>query len=214
MVAESRLESDFLSLTNTGPNLQRAMTKCSLLPWCVCVCQESDGTFAVTDLLVTGGVTDTQTGTKVPCWSKRPKPAIFPAPQAVATSSAAGFPKRKPANLLDGVYGYDIEECSYTDTTDSSAYILVDLSDIKVISRVTIRFQPKGIVEDKHLFDILVGNASSTGPFDNYKLFASNKHPVSLNEEVTHERTDPIYGRYVAFESGPCCLQICHLEIF
>lgn len=217
MVAESRLESNLLNLANYGTNLHEAYTKCSLLAWCVCVCRQSNGTYILTDLLVTGGVTDTRSGPKVPCWSIRSTPTLFPSP-LVSISGSPVLPsqeERTTANLLDGVYGYDISECANCFSSTPLSYILVDLGEVKTISRIVVRNQPAGSKDFTYNVNIRVGDAPSAGDFGSYVWFGSNTGPVDYNQEIVHEAEEPMKGRFVSFQtlSDGNSVQICHLEI-
>lgn len=216
MVAESRLKSNLLIRENYGYIYHQAFTKCALLAWCVCMCRQSNGTYTLTDLLVTGGVTDTLPGAKVPCLSKRSSSMLFPS----LLSSISGSPdniqflKRTKANLLEGIYGYDMDECTLVYSVNPLAYILVDLGEVKTISRIVVRNQPRGLKDTNYNVNIRVGDAPSAGDFDSYAWFGSNTDPVDYNQEFIHQSEVPMKGRFVSFQTiSDDSIQICHLEI-
>lgn len=213
MVTESRLESDKIATSNIGSNLRYAFLVCGTHAWCLCTCLLPNGTYAMTDLLVTGGGNDTRNGSKIPCWSKRPKPGILPwsAVSIIHESTVSSHPLRIFSNLLDGVFGYDTDECYLC-----SNYLHIDLGEEKIVSRIIARMPSAGAVTSLFYVNIKIGRDEDGGRFEDYEFFASHLKDVQFDEEVIVEAKHAKLGRYLYFKRGRAFsyVQMCHLEIW
>ena len=84
------------------------LSYCILLEWCTCICKESENTFILSDIWVTGAITDHSPGTMVDCLTARGS-SLFPRPGMTMTSSpynticCADLIRER---LSDGVYGH------------------------------------------------------------------------------------------------------------
>ena len=94
--------------------------------WCDAVWLHPNKIDTLTNLVISGGFEDTKSGQKVVCYTKRQR-VIYPTPQATISSSPLDvkYPKRTSANLEDGVYGFDIEECFHATVSTGKKHFLI-----------------------------------------------------------------------------------------
>ena len=223
IVAKSRLTastSSTLIVEDTPAKaLSAALGKCERVSWCTSVCQYTDtGTFSLTNFVITGGIVDTKPGLQMECYTDRP-PTIFPSPSIAATATtglASGT--RAPGNMLDGVYGMNINEC-FLSYPIPYPYLLIDFGTPKFISRALIRIQSEGSYHTFKDIKFYAGNVVSSGDFSTYSLFAEyDGPPDGVNEELEFTKNGGIIAQFFAvqrdvpWDAG--MLQFCHLEIY
>lgn len=197
-----------------------ACFKCATISWCTALCEVSATSYVLSDLLVTGGAQDTLPGDKLTCFTQRTTPGLFPAPTTViADHSPPTSVERKAVNLLDGIYGLDIDECYFGETGSSSGdnpYIIFDFGYIRAVRQIVVRIQPSGSAYNKfHGVEVRLGNIRSSNSLLNYTIVASHFGTPIRNEEIVLEIQNLMEGRYFSIrQTLGYQLQFCHLEIF
>ena len=216
-MSEDRLSGGAITTqTNSFPNFRQATVGCSHLGWCACVCQTPDLQYVLTNLLVTGGVTDPAPGNKMVCYTRRPRG--YNILTATATPVDAGSPDRVLENVADGIYGFDLSECYLGNhISGSPPFYRADLGGIRKINKVVYLSQPGGYYMYNRLrnMQILTGN-TTTNNYDDYELIGTQlEPPQNYSQEIVVEGTEPHWGRYVLLlKNDNYRLGFCHLEIY
>ena len=139
-ISWSEIRIQFYPFRDQKSTLIRFLSLCSSLEWCETLCFLSSCTAVLTDLYVSGGVTDTMAGNKALCFTKRPI-VLYPKSGVSITASATEItlPIRVIENIEDGVYGFQMDECYCT--SEFHPYILIELSESLNISQIALRTQ-------------------------------------------------------------------------
>ena len=216
-MSENRLSGeDITTQTNSFPNFRKATAKCSYLGWCACVCQTLDLQYLLTNLIVTGGVTDPASGNKMVCYTRRPRG--YKILTAVASPVFASYPDRVLENNIDGIYGFEFKKCYHgNDVSGSNTFYRADLGVIRKINKVIYLSQPGGNSMSQRLSNIriLTGN-TTTNNYDDYVLIGTQLgSPQGFSQEIVVGGTEPHWGRYVLLlKNDNNQLAFCHLEIY
>ena len=195
----------------------RFLSLCTSLKWCDAACFLSSGTAVVTNLYVIGYMTDTMAGNKALCFTKRPK-LLYPNRGVSITASPTSYvPARVIENVADGVYGFQMDECYYTQ--ESVQYILIELSESRNITQIIVRSQPKGLTYDKFIETIVrVGDIAPIGT-DFTTLTYFGKHdtgPPPFNADVIFENAAGVQGKYISIDENHDAIHailVCTIEI-
>lgn len=129
------------------------------------------------------------------------------------------YPDRVATNLINGVYGYALQEC-YLSNFVPNPYILVDLQIVKPIDTVIVRGQnSSNIAVHFQNIEVRIGNVSSSGDFSEYSLLGTFVGPTNItNLEVQFGLSTPsLYGRFVSVQMmvpGGFQMQVCKLDIY
>ena len=197
---------------------EESLWECSFSSWCRAVCL-INGDFIMTNMLITGDITDTTAGSLLTCMTSRPR-SMFPRPDVVLDGPAAASqhsPPRVKENLLNGVHAYEKFQCYYPDGEGKDGYILVEFPSVKMISKVIIFNQPAGGMNGKNLkIEVRVGNETSVAPnFQRFALLGVAPKPSYHSEEIIIADRAPLWGKFVSIqETDPSSnLQVCFLEI-
>ena len=150
---------------------------------CVCILPSE---IVLTDLFVTGKVTDYHEGTLVACYTVRPA-SLFPTSAVAFTSSDIGISccaDRVPDNLKDGVHNYKASDCFHGMT--SIPYLVVDFQSVQKIASVRIMGLPlERKMEEKFLqVAVRVGNLSSTENFNSSPLLGYVDGPPTVASQM------------------------------
>ena len=201
--------------TNSFANFQQATAKCSYLGWCACVCQTPDLQYVLTNLLVTGGVTDPASGNKMVCYTRRRRG------YNILTATASPIfqigSARVLENIVDGIYDFTLAKCYHgKDVPGGQLYYRADLGGVRKINKVVYLSQSAGNMSNKlHDIQILTGN-TTTNNNDDYVLIGTQpESPQNYSQEIVVEGTKPHWGRYVLLlKTSGKKLLFCHLEIY
>lgn len=210
---DSNLKREDLKLSS----LRVATLKCGFKDWCRTVCVLPADDFIFSDMILVGGIIDSDPGDKIACYTKRQRGSYIPSTKisAIGSPTSGDYASRIVDNILDGIYTYRAPLCYLSSTQTENPFILVNLGQVEKIRKVVLISQPRGNMSDKfNDFQVRIGNSSSSGSFEDYVLIGSVGDAPELNTEFVIERTNPIYGQYVAivkFEKP--LFQICHMEI-
>ena len=194
------------------------LSLCMSLEWCEAMCFLSSGTAVLTDLYVSGGVTDTMTGNKALCFTKRPM-VLYPriGVSITASETAITLPARVIENMEDGVYGFDRDECYCT--LEFHPYILIELSESRTITKIALRGQPQGHTDNKFVnMEVRVGDIEPIGT-DFTALSYFGKHDTGFpgfNMDVIIENPAGVIGKYISIQEEPIVglsIQVCAIEI-
>ena len=209
-VSESRfpgpeITTQFYRFSDQKATLIRFLSLCTSLEWCEALCFLSSGTAVLTDLYVSGGVTDTMAGNKALCFTKRPI-VLYPKSGVSITASATQNqnPLRVIENIEDGVYGFQMDECYYTKSYHP--YILIELSESRNITQIALRGQPIGNTGDKfHNTIVRVGDIEPIGTnFTALSYFG--KHDTGspgFNMDVIIKNASGVMGKYIFIQEKP-----------
>ena len=222
-VSESRfpgpeITTQFYPFSDQKATLIRFLFLCTSLEWCEALCFLSSGTAVLTDLYVSGGVTDTMAGNKALCFTKRPI-VLYPKSGVSITASKTEIllPLRVIENIEDGVYGFQMDECYCT--MEFHPFILIELSESRNITQIALRGQPIGQTHNKFVNMIVrVGDIEPTGTnFTALSYFG--KHDTGFpgfNIDVIIENTAGVMGKYISIIEKPDVahsIQVCAIEI-
>ena len=222
-VSESRfpgpeITTQFYPFSDQKATLIRFLFQCTFLEWCEALCFLSSGTAVLTDLYVSGGVTDTMAGNKALCYTKRPR-LLYPRSGVSITASKTEItlPSRVIENIEDGVYGFQIDECYCT--LEFHPYILIELSESRTITKIALRGQPNGQTHNKFVNMVVrVGNIDPIGT-DFNALSYFGKHDTGFpgfNMDVIIENPAGVIGKYISIQEEPIvglAIQVCAIEI-
>ena len=198
-----------------------ASLRCLDRNWCDAFCLLPNKTAILNDLVISGGIEDTKSGQKVVCYTKRPR-VIYPTPQATISSSPVDvqYPQRISANLEDGVYGFDIEECFRATVSTGKKHFLIGFSKPKVVSNVKVRTQKTGGLQNKFKrFEVRGGNSVPVGnDMSQLSLIEVFNRPMTetdLNTDLTFTADPKITAQYISIQETDVDVdfQICHLEV-
>ena len=225
-VSENRLKGSGIakhlhSFDDTEITHARLLSACMSLSWCEAVCYPPTGLAVLTDMYISSGATDTMAGNKVVCYTKRPTHILYPTRGASlkATQTESGLPARVIENLEDGVYGFIGSECYYA-KEKTNPYILVKLPLSKTITRVSLRAQPSGSIDNKFLkLRLRVGDIQPTGKdFSVLSYFGQyNGGITKYNYDVVIKSAAGVVGKYISIHETANVkhtIQVCAIEIF
>ena len=199
----------------------RLLSACMSLSWCEAVCYPPTGLAVLTDMYISSGITDTMAGNKVVCYTKRSAFLVYPSSGASlkATRTDDSMPIRVIENLEDGVYGLTGIECYYA-KEKTNPYILVELPVSKTITRVSLRAQPSGAIDNKFLkLRLRVGDIQPTGKdFSDLSYFGKYNGGISeYNYDVEIKSAAGVEGKYISIHEtsdDQHGMQVCAIEIF
>ena len=199
-----------------------ASLRCLDRNWCDAFCLLPNKTAILNDLVISGGIEDTKSGEKVVCYTKRPR-VIYPTPQATISSSPVDvkYPQRTSANLEDGVYGFDINECFLSPGTNGKKHFLIRFSEPIVVSTVKTRTQKGGggISSKFKRFEVRGGNSAPVGnDMSQLSLIGVFNGPATesdKNTDLTFTADPKITAQYISIQevNSNHDFQICHVEV-
>ena len=181
--------------------LIRFLSLCMSLEWCEALCFLSSGSAVLTDLYVSGGATDTMEGNKALCFTKRPIRLYPKNGVSITVSNTTAAPARVIQNLEDGIFGFQMDECYYSDMHHT--YILIELSESRNITQIALRTQPQGQTYDKFINMILrVGDIEPLGTnFATLSYFGKcDTGFPGFNMDVMIENAAGVMGKYISIQ--------------
>ena len=194
---------------------------CLFEDWCLVVCILSEDEIALTNLFVTGRVTDTNGEPLVPCYTVREE-SLFPTAVTSVSGSPAGPADccldRVVTNLQDGIHNYKVGGCY--GGVDVTPWMIVDFQSVQKITTVKIMGQPQPRKIEQKFLDVAVrvGNQSSDPSFDTDPLLATFTGPQTVeNQMIELTSPTPLWGRYLSIkerDTSFSALVICTLEVY
>jgi len=193
---------------------------CMKYSWCTTGCILPSDEYVLTNLLVSGGITDPMAGEKIPCYTIRPA-VIYPSPNAVvvATRTEPAMSRRLISHVEDGVYGFTNPECYYSDVGITKQFIYIMLPQAEPVRRVVVRAQYSGEIFNKfQKVEVRVGNTPRSG-----KDFSANTRlgniywgPIQKhNVDIIFAGSVPVVGMYVSIQElkSTGVLSVCTIEV-
>ena len=225
-ISKDRLSSEFVTSATRQSYINELILsmECEKYAWCSAACLLPNGETILTDLVVSGGITDTKPGTKIKCWTIRP-PGIFPSPEATLSGSVhdSYYPNRILGNLADGVYERSWDGCYSTKKIITVyQFVLIELEKPQIIHKVVVRTQPdaKYMSERYGNFEVRVGNKAPTGTdMSSLTLIGSFDGPLTsddVDKDLTFTLENPTRAKYISLQEMIASYRIiiCHLEVF
>lgn len=198
-------ESRDLSLMNCGG-------ACSPQIWCTLWCYDTTSGCLLTDLLVTRSDLDEQSPDAKVCFTRRAKEY---AAGANISSSYNWDLFHSKENLVDGIYGRDIDQCHYLDF-EYQPWVLFDLGRLVPVQSIVLVAQPNDYAARyfRH-FEVRVGKTlPSEGDFSSYTIFGKFDDEGMPNQELTMNSLKPVMCQYVSIQCYIAShFQLCHVEI-
>ena len=203
--------------TENFPNstISQAVVGCHDRPWCTCICQQVEGNHILTDLYVIRDYVEAKSGNKLLCYTVQWRRLLFPSQGSSITGRDRIHSSRLVSNLADGIYYRNIDTC-FLSQTGGFPYILVELTEVTLVSGIKFRIQPEYELSNKNT-DLIVriGDAVSTGDFSNYKLLGNYQGPpTEYNIDVEISSDTPLEGKFVSIQETYTKIQMCTLEVF
>ena len=225
-ISIDRLSSEFVTSATRQAYINELILsmECEKYAWCSAACLLPNGETILTDLVVSGGITDTKPGTKIKCWTIRP-PGIFPSPEATVsgTDNDSGRPNRVVGNLGDGIYRRNDDDCFLAKKTSIlDKYVLIKFEKPQLISEVLVRTQPEAkYMSDKFgNFEVRVGNKAPTGTdMSSLTLIGSFDGPLTtddVDKDLTFTLENPTRAKYISLQEMVTNFRfcLCHVEVF
>ena len=210
--------------TENFPNstISQAVVGCHDRPWCTCICQQVEGNHILTDLYVIRDYVEAKSGNKLQCYTVQWRRLLFPSQGSSITGTEHVLQSLKViSNLADGIYNRNMTTCYFTHTAQAEGfpYILVELTEVALVSGIKFRVQPHGNIDKKNKdLKVLVGDETSSTHFSDYRLLGTYQGPPTAYDIDIEISGSPLVGKYVLVQEVTSTtssqIQICTLEIF
>ncbi|KAK4287689.1 hypothetical protein Pmani_039245 [Petrolisthes manimaculis] len=200
--------------------------ECGNVPWCVVWCSvplqhqqhQQDTTCKLLSIRVLPGYEEVDTGDVTPCYTSLSRDLVT---GAHIIGGPSYFPQRVPENLVDGFYGYHMDECFRVEHIPNNTWLVVDFQVVVKFSTVII------YVQNNRFAPIMFSNVEvRTGmtrvafPEDLrlYSLFGKFEGPASVAEvvEFVSPEEEGRLARYLSVQrvSDDLWFQVCHIEVY
>lgn len=215
VLSSNKLNTHTLS-TGAKHNLKCANV-CLGLKWCNLWCHDPFAmscTFVNTIVMPT--YVETVTADYIPCYTRRPKDY---AATANITAAVHATPLRVKENLIDGFYGYTMDECYSSGTLANDKWLVMDIGKTVFIRHVVLIAQPNSYAKRyARDIEVRVGTSAVTPPegLSTYDLFGRFKGPATSNQEIVFESPKRVPVRFVSVQrvTGSYAFQVAHMEIY
>ncbi|KAG7174816.1 hypothetical protein Hamer_G021918 [Homarus americanus] len=190
---------------------------CLNLGWCNLWCPNPTAAACTYyNIIVMPTYLETDNTDAIPCFTKRPRDYVTNA------SITAGQPYdaiMSKENLIDGIYGFNMNECFRSSQTNIEKWFVLDLGAVTTFTYIRIIAQPnlQAFYHFRKL-SLRVGT-SPTQPytgFSSYSYFGGFSGPAVGNEEVVLTSGRTVSARYIAGQMAPqsTTLTVCHVEVY
>ncbi|XP_050724696.1 uncharacterized protein LOC127002682 [Eriocheir sinensis] len=212
------VESSWLKTTVTQKQRNLSLIPCGAVcmrqDWCSLWCHEAPRGCLLTSLTASPSYTPAQPDGALSCYTSQPPDLAVGA--AITSSPQHHVDKKQKENLVDGIYGGDIEDCAIVVTGGGAfAWFLLDLGAAYPVSEVLLVAQPNtNVVHYFRDIEVRVGSVQMSGDFTTYQLLGTFTGIADPEQTIVLRPAAPITGRYVSIQrTTDNYLQIAHLEI-
>lgn len=199
---------------------------CRKLAWCLCFCdfgpsEKGRRFYMLSSLVFNMGLVELSVPDPVKCWTNKTILNLIITNNVTVTGSAfkLEYPRRVASNIIDGVYGKDVNEC-FLSAYVPNPYLLIDLRKVQPISSVRLRGQnSENIAIHFEMIEVRVGNVTSDGAFGGYQLMGTFQGPTKVVDlEISIGGGGKVwFGRFVSIQMMVSIgfeMQVCHVEIY
>ncbi|KAK3886901.1 hypothetical protein Pcinc_008969 [Petrolisthes cinctipes] len=199
--------------------------ECGNLPWCVVWCSvplqhqlHQQDTCKLLSIRVLPGYQEVNSGDVTSCYTSLSRDLVT---GAHIISGPSYFPQRVPENLVDGFYGYTIDECFRVNHIPNNTWLVVDFQVVVKFSTVILYAQSNKFAPNMFSkVEVRTGMTRVAFPEDIqlYSLFGKFEGPASTAEvvEFASPGKEARLARYLSVQrvSDYLKFQVCHIEVY
>ncbi|KAL7633721.1 UNVERIFIED_CONTAM: hypothetical protein RMT77_015675 [Armadillidium vulgare] len=199
-------------------NIGSKQLQCEKRTWCLIVCLESNGSYLMTNVMVSPFYQNSSEGLQ--CYTRLREDLTLR-----AKTSSSRVSNRKPLRVSDNALSKanirDHDHCFHV--ADRTLWLLLELEkEFEIETVVLVPQDPElGVYRDvMYIFrnlEVKVGSVKQNGNFSSYEFFGNYTGPITTYEAVVFKAQNPIRGKFVSIEKQKlendgliiCFIQVC-----